>query len=74
MVNPRVKCKVEPSPHAKVRMADRSLSQSDIERIVRGGVWIAEGGTDYDVTYQRWHIKVKTLQCLIRVKTVFMER
>ena len=56
MVNPRVKCKVEPSPHAKVRMADRSLSQSDIERIVRGGVWIAEGGTDYDVTYQRWHI------------------
>lgn len=73
MVDPRQKCAVEPMGHAKRRFLERGLSQPDLERMVHRGTWIAEGGAHYDVVYRGWHLKVKLLRCLIRVKTAFEE-
>jgi hypothetical protein len=39
--------------------------------MIHWGTWIAEGGPHHDVVYRGWHIKVKLLYCLIRVKTAF---
>jgi hypothetical protein len=73
MVDPRRKCAVGPMAHAKRRFLERGLAQTDLERMIRRGRWIPEGGVHYDVVYRRWHLKVKLLRCLIRVKTAFEE-
>ena len=73
MVDPRQKCGVGPMAHAKQRLLERGLSQSDLERLVHQGVWVPEGGAHFDVVYRGWHLKVKLLRCLISVKTVFEE-
>jgi hypothetical protein len=73
MVDPRQKCAVGPLSHAKRRLLERGLSQPDLERMIHWGTWIAEGGPHHDVVYRGWHIKVKLLHCLIRVKTAFEE-
>ena len=74
MVNPREKCWIEPSAHAKSRLIDRGLGQHDLERMVRDGAWVVEGGADYSIVYRRWHLKVRFRWCLIWVVTVFGER
>jgi hypothetical protein len=73
MVDPRQQCAVEPMGHAKRRFLERGLSQPDLERMIRRGAWVAEGGAHYDLVYRDWHFKVKLLRCLIRVKTAFEE-
>ncbi len=57
MVDPRQKCAVGPMVHAKRRFLERGLSQTDLERMVRRGRWVAEGGVHYDVVYRRWHLE-----------------
>ena len=71
MVDPRARCKVEPTRHSMDRMVDRGLSDYDLERMVRKGNWVPLGDFRFDVTYGSWHLVVKWRQCLIRVLTVF---
>ncbi|MDE1821932.1 MAG: hypothetical protein KGJ23_12105 [Euryarchaeota archaeon] len=71
-MDPRKKCLIEPIlGHPLEMLFDRGLAWTDVERMVREGIWVAEGGPAYDIVYREWHIKVKLLQCLIRVKTAF---
>ncbi len=70
-MDPRKKCAVSPKRHARDMFLARGLSQYDLERMVREGQWIPEGGVHYDVVYRSWHLKVMLLRCLIRVKTAF---
>lgn len=73
-MDPRKKCLIEPIiGHPYEMLTDRMLAKTDVERMVREGTWVAEGGTNYDIGYRGWHIKVKLLRCLIRVKTAFPE-
>ena len=72
-MDPKKKCRIQPLPHSMDRMFERGLARVDVERMVREGTWVAEGGHAHDILYREWHLKVKLRRCLIRVKTVFRE-
>ncbi len=71
MVNPREKCRVALSDHAKSRCVLRGLSNADAVRMIRRGTWIAEGGVRYTVVEGEWHLHVRLRRCFILVRTVY---
>lgn len=64
-MDPWDKYRVRPSLHAFDRIAQRGLTLSDLERMLREGERLAEGQNRYLVRHGAWEIPVQLRRCFM---------
>lgn len=71
-MDPWRECRVRPDPHGLERILERGFPRLELERMVREGDRVAEGGNRYAIRYGAWIIHVRLRRCFISVRTVYL--